>query len=173
MPGERRQPKFIPPKDRGRPAEELDPAYWERMLAETADPERPTMAHAEEELGVHHGADGADEVTWDWPDPIDRQVAAKLREEGDNHTYMGSPESFSELWRGVEMSFQELTGSAGGEEVKVVVHASCMTGHDCVVVATKAGEKRHFNTRKAKDYDMDRLQRTVGAKLGVEVRFKP
>lgn len=170
---EPRAPKFIPPQDRGRPAEQLDPAYWERMLASQADPDRPTMAHAEEELGVHHGAEGAEEVTWEWPDPVDRQIAAKLREEGDNHTYMGSPESFSELWNGVEIAFQELQSANGKEDVKVIVHASCMTGNDCVVVATKSGEKRHFNTRKAKGYDMERLQKAVGSKLGVELRFKP
>lgn len=175
---EPRAPKFIPPKDRGRPPEQLDPAYWEKMLAETADPEIPTMAHAEEELGVHYGAEGAEEVEFDVLDPDDRtaeSIAKAIASEPGNrlHSFPRSQEdleaSLTNLVRGVDRKRRG--------EVRVGVHNSCVTGDACVYVRMpettgKGYQTLHLSTLEMDEpINMDRLADRVENFLNIT--FKP
>lgn len=151
-----RPPKFIPPKDRGRPAAELDPAYWERMLAESVDPDRPTMAHAEEELGVHHGAEGAEDVEFEVLDPDDRtieSIAKAIAAEPGNRLH-----SFPKSQADLEASVTELVKSvprARQGEVRVGVHNSCVTGDACVYVRMPETTGKGYMTLHLSTFEMD------------------
>ncbi len=128
-----------------RPSPE-DMETWDAILKKE---DRGILTHKEESMGVNYGAEGGDAVVEESTSKMDRRIAEKLREEGGNNEFAGSPENYI-LLEGAVINFGEIYGFAN---CKLGVHESCISSDPCVVVKIPDGKKYHFNTRKIKGFD--------------------
>lgn len=130
-------------------------AEWERKLKEI-DPN--LLTPDEEERGVHYGAEESKDMEQFWLDPIDQAIAEQLQTEGPEHVFIGSPTSSEAVLASVMKIYDELsTASEEFDDIKLIVHTSCVTSDDCIIVAQRGEQKYHMSTRLIEDYDRTEL----------------
>ncbi len=157
-------------------APEID---WDKVLSGEVDLDDVVhnlglMTKADEERGVHFGAQGAEGLQQEVSlDPVDRAIAVQLFTEGDNHHAMGSPDSIERLVSGLQAIIEQfMSKGLTKDKLKVIVHASCVTGDDCVVVSEHRGEKYHFNTRNISDYNRGHFMTMMERQYDITVEEK-
>lgn len=137
-------------------------AAWETRLQADG-----FLTYKEEGLGVHFGAEGAEDMEQVPTDEVEQQIIKQLREEGENNHYVGSPENYRVL---VDVIFEVISDIAKkNQQAKVALHVSCITGDDCVIVFESKGERHHINTGRATGYNREKLLATLVQK-GVAVK---
>jgi adenylate kinase family enzyme len=86
------------------------------------------------------------------------ELERKLKSEDKRNVFGGFPTSVEQAFSLVETLKEEwLAAGASPESIHIVVHESCVNGHDCITVVNNGGKKYHYNTKMIIGYRRNKL----------------
>ncbi len=128
------------------------PKYWENKLKEMG---MPSEIELEQEKAAKAGVEV---VSTEMVSPEAEALAQKLKEEDPRNLLGGFPNSPKEVVALVETLREEwLAQDIKPKDIHLVVHASCINGHDCVTLAYNGGNIYHYNTKNIRGYSRDKM----------------
>lgn len=126
--------------------------HWERKLKDLGMPsELPTEHQRAAEAGVEL-------VSSEMANPEAEALEKKLQEEDPRNVLGGFPNSINTMVSLVETLREEwLAQNIPVKDIRLALHASCINGHDCVVLSYNGEKKYHYNTKNIREYSRQKM----------------
>jgi hypothetical protein len=132
------------------------PEQWEHMLQDSG---MPSEISSEEEIAFQAGVklESLDMET----DPDVQALTKRLTEEdsGDSLNHFGGfPNSVEDMFALVETLRAEwLKQNIPSKDIRLIVHTSCINGHDCVALTHSGKDIYHYSTKNIYGYTREKL----------------
>jgi hypothetical protein len=125
---------------------------WEAKLEEAGQPADIPFEHEKAAQA------GVDVTPLDVANPEAISLAQKLREEDPLNVFGGFPNTLDDMISLVETLNEEwLSQGMSSREIHLVIHSSCINGHDCVTLSHNNGNRYHYNTKDIRGYTRGKL----------------
>ena len=126
--------------------------HWENKLKALGMPSEIPMEYQKAaEAGVEL-------VSTDMANPEAEALEKKLQEEDPRNVLGGFPNSINTMVSLVETLREEwLAQNILAKDIRLAIHASCINGHDCVVLSYNGEKKYHYNTKNIREYSRQKM----------------
>lgn len=125
---------------------------WEKILSKAGMPnEIPSESEIARESGVE--VVGIDDMGTQG-----KALEKKLQSEDPRNVFGGFPTSLDQAFSLITTLKEEwLKNGVNPESIHIVIHESCVNGHDCITVINNGGKRYHYNTKMIIGYKRDKL----------------
>jgi hypothetical protein len=132
---------------------------WEKKLEDLG---MPSEISSEEQKAEEAGIELVPE---EMANPEAVELARKLQEEDPRNLLGGFPNSVETMISLVETLREEwMAQNISEKDMHLVVHASCINGHDCITLAYNGGNIYHYNTKNIRGYSREKMIKKLEAR---------
>ncbi|MEK7081166.1 MAG: hypothetical protein AAB902_02150 [Patescibacteria group bacterium] len=125
---------------------------WEARLKKLG---MPSEIQSEQEKAAEAGVEL---ISTDMASSEAEALALKLKKEDPRNILGGFPNSTDSVVSLVETLREEwLAQDISPKDIHLVIHASCVNGHDCITLAYNGGKIYHYNTKNIHGYSREKM----------------